>query len=154
MADAPLTVPEARARMLAVATAVAEGVTLPLDAALGRVLLSDLHLPHSLPPFDDAAMDGYALRFADLSCAPLPLVGVAAAGSPPARLPAGATLRIFTGAPLPDGADTVVAQEDVVVDRDGVSFPAALRQGSHVRRAGDDLPAGACALPAGVQLRP
>jgi molybdopterin molybdotransferase len=154
MADAPLTVPEARARMLAAATAVAEGVTLPLDAALGRVLLTDLHVPHPLPPFDDAAMDGYALRFADHAGAPLPHVGVAAAGFPPAQLPAGATLRIFTGAPLPDGADTVVAQEDVTVTPDGVTFPAALRPGTHVRRAGSDLPAGACALPAGVRLRP
>jgi molybdopterin molybdotransferase len=123
----------------------------PLDRAAGRVLAADLIATRALPGFDNSAMDGYAARSADLP-AMLPVAGVSAAGQldVPA-LPPGAALRIFTGAPMPPGADTVVIQEDAHRDGDRVRLPAS-PPGDNVRVAGEDVAIGELAIAAGSRL--
>ncbi|TCZ53160.1 molybdopterin molybdotransferase MoeA [Roseicella aquatilis] len=128
----------------------------PLAAALGRVLTRALRAPRPLPPFRNSAVDGYALRHADL--APegptrLRLAGRVAAGQAAAPLPPGAAARIFTGAPMPPGADTVLMQEDAAPEPGAVLVPAGLASGGNVRPAGEDVARGAVALPAGRRLR-
>ncbi len=126
--------------------------TVPLWQADGRVLAEDVQAEVDLPPFDNSAVDGYAVRLADGS--PLPVMGRLAAGAVPAPLGAHEARRIFTGAVLPGGADTVFMQEDVT-ERDGqVWLPPGLKQGANTRPAGEDVRRGARALPAGRRLRP
>lgn len=126
---------------------------LPLDAACGRVLAADIVAARALPGFDNSAMDGYAARSADLPGS-LPVIGVVAAGQLEVpRLSHGGALRIFTGAPMPPGADTVVIQEDARRDGERVALPAA-PPGDNVRFAGEDVAIGELALPAGTRLAP
>ena len=126
--------------------------TIPLLDADRRVLAADIIAPANLPPFDNAAVDGYAVRLADGS--PLPVAGRLAAGAVPVPLQPGTAQRIFTGAAMPHGADTVFMQEDVQL-RDGlVHLPPGLHRGANWRPAGEDIAAGARALPAGRRLRP
>ncbi|MCY1394853.1 Molybdopterin molybdenumtransferase [compost metagenome] len=127
----------------------------PLAAALNRVLAEDLQATQDQPAWDNSAMDGYALRAADLPAdgGALPLAGCIAAGDPASEaLPAGHAVRIFTGAPLPPGADSVVAQEDCRVEGERVILPA-VRLGSHVRLRGEELRRGDPLLQAGRRLR-
>jgi len=125
--------------------------TVALDAALGRVLARDLVAERSLPGFDNSAMDGYAVRAADLP-GTLPVVAIVAAGAPhTAAIPARAAVRIFTGAPLPAELDTVVIQEDATAEGDRVTLPAA-RPGDHIRRAGEDIAPGDTVLAKGTRL--
>jgi molybdopterin molybdotransferase len=137
---------------------VGEIVEVGLRAAAGRVLASDLVAPADLPPFDNSAVDGYAVRHGDLDPAGatrLAVVGRLPAGSAAARcLAAGEALRIFTGAPMPEGADTVFMQEDCRVEDGSVIVPAGLPAGANRRLAGEDLRAGSVALPAGRRLGP
>jgi len=128
----------------------------PLSDALGRVLAEPLSAPFAVPAWDNSAMDGFALRAADLPADGgwLPLAGRIAAGDAADQpLPAGHAVRIFTGAPLPPGADSVVAQEDCEIEADRVRFPS-VNCGAHVRRQGEELAAGALVLEAGKRLRP
>lgn len=128
----------------------------PLGAAAGRVLAADLLAPIDLPRFDNSAVDGYAVRYADLAPAGetrLPVTGRAAAGHAAERF-AGAAVRIFTGAPMPPGTDTVFMQEDCRRDGDVVLLPPGLPRGANRRLAGEDVRAGAVALPQGTRLRP
>ncbi len=130
---------------------------LPLLAADGRVLAEDVIAPIDLPPFDNSAVDGYAVHFDDLNGrSHMALVGRLPAGLPASEpLPPGTARRIFTGAALPPGADTVFMQEDVRLDADGhVLFPSGLRRGANTRSHGEDIARGACALPRGRRLRP
>jgi molybdopterin molybdotransferase len=111
-----------------------------------------------LPPFDNSAVDGYAVRHADLnrnSDTRLRLSGRLTAGAP-VRIGLGAAeaIRIFTGAAMPDGADTVFMQEDVRLEGDHVVVPKGLNLGSNRRIAGEDVAAGSVALPAGTVMRP
>jgi len=127
-----------------------------LSDALGRVLAEPLAAPFPVPAWDNSAMDGYALRAADLPAEGgwLPLAGRIAAGdAADQQLPAGHAVRIFTGAPLPPGADTVVAQEDCQIEAERVHFPG-VSLGAHVRRQGEELQAGTPVLEAGKRLRP
>jgi len=132
--------------------------TVPLGAALGRVLAAPLLAHTPLPPFRNAAVDGYAFRHADLADGGETVLRVAGrrqAGDPrPAALPVGEALRIFTGAPMPSDADTVVMQEDVREAAGAVTVPPGLRPGANARPAGEDVAAGAAALPAGRRLGP
>lgn len=126
-----------------------------LDQALGRVLALDIHSPMNLPAWDNSAMDGYALRAADLpSTGGRLLLGgrIAAGDAGHSPLLSGQTVRIFTGAPLPPGADTVVAQECCQVEGEYVSFPP-VRRGDHVRVEGEEVRRGALLLKAGKRLR-
>lgn len=129
----------------------------PLQAADGRILAEDLNAQVDLPPFDNSAVDGYAVRLGDVDTASgLPVDGRIAAGAPATdALAAGTTRRIFTGAVLPPGADTVFMQEDVRLDDQGrVHFPPGLRLGANTRPRGEDLASGTRALPRGRRLRP
>ncbi|MBN6101404.1 molybdopterin molybdotransferase MoeA [Xanthomonas sp. CFBP 8703] len=148
---------------LAIVAAVAQSRPLPaerlaLPRADGRILLEPLDAPIDLPPFANSAMDGFALRHADLHPdAPtvLRLAGEQFAGEDLRQaIGAGECLRVTTGAPLPAGADTVVIKENVV-ERDGqVQVPAAPVAGAHVRARGEDVRAGERVLEAGLALTP
>jgi len=157
--DRLMPVDEALALLRARGHAVAETERVGLIDADGRVLAESLIAPLDLPVFDNSAVDGYAARFADLAASGetiLPVVGRltagAAAGAP---LAAGAVARIFTGAPTPEGADTIFMQEDVRVLDDGrVALPAGLKRGANLRPRGEDIARGAVALEAGRRLTP
>jgi molybdopterin molybdotransferase len=128
----------------------------PLRAALGRVLTADLIAPFNLPPFDNSAVDGYAVRGNDIDGARerrLAIVDRVAAGHAATHaVKSGEAVRIFTGAPMPPGADTVFMQEDCRIDGAHVIVPAGLSRGANRRLAGEDIRAGAVALPAGRRL--
>ncbi len=130
----------------------------PLDQALGRVLAQPLVAGMDLQPWPNSAMDGYAFAAADLDLARgdgLRLVGTALAGHPfTGALAAGQCVRILTGAILPAGADTIVMQEQVIVDGPRVRLTSAVRPGSNVRAPGEDVRAGQTVLPAGSRLGP
>ncbi|MFQ1786606.1 molybdopterin molybdotransferase MoeA [Aeromonas veronii] len=128
----------------------------PLPEALGRVLASDIASPLAVPPFDNSAMDGYAVRLSDLaSRTPLIMAGKAFAGQPyQGEWPAGHCVRIMTGAPVPAGTDAVVMQEETQADGDRITFLAQPEPGQNIRRAGSDIGKGACVLPAGTRLTP
>jgi molybdopterin molybdotransferase len=147
-----LAVDEARARMLAkVASLPAE--TVPLAQAIGRVLAEDVAAVRDQPPFPASAMDGWALRSADAPGA-LAIVGESAAGHGYERaLSPGQAVRIFTGAAVPQGADTVVIQEDAVREGDRVVVPAA-PVGANVRPAAGDFAAGQALLARGTRIDP
>lgn len=137
---------------------VAGTETVPLVEADGRVLAEDVIAPIDLPPFDNSAVDGYAVRFFDLRPSGdtvLPVAGRIAAGASLTETPgAGAALRIFTGAPMPAGLDTVFMQEDVRVEGGRVVLPSGLKRGANRRLAGEDLRRGGRAVAAGTSLTP
>jgi molybdopterin molybdotransferase len=137
---------------------VATREDVPLVEADGRVLAESIVAPIDLPPFDNAAVDGYAVRFADLGAGAgtvLPVAGrVAAGGTLAGAAGPGRAVRIFTGAPMPAGLDTVFMQEDVRLDGDAVALPAGLKAGANRRPAGEDLSRGSLALAAGRRLSP
>ncbi len=118
--------------------------TVTLAEAHGRVLAAELRAQVDNPAFDNSSMDGYALALADTIAAGfvLPLAGAARCGDAPGKLSPGSTMRIFTGAPLPAGADTVVIQEDVKLDGGRVQFPRSVRSGANIRRRGEDFRSG------------
>jgi molybdopterin molybdotransferase len=156
--DAPLSIEDALAFIHAKVPAVAGIETLPLAACDGRVLADDLTAKTSLPAVFNSAVDGYAVRHADLDPAGetrLPLTGRLQAGArviPP--LPARAVMRIFTGAPMPPGADTVFMQEDARLEGDTALLPPGLKRGSNARPAGEEIAAGERAISAGTRLLP
>jgi len=126
-----------------------------LDAALGRVLARELVAERDQPPQDLSAMDGYAVRAADLAegAATLRLVGAAPAGGRFGRaLEPGETVRIFTGGPLPDGADAVALQENAAAEGDQIRLEGKVEPGTYVRPAGLDIKCGELGLPAGKLL--
>jgi molybdopterin molybdotransferase len=150
-----LSVEEALRRVLAGVTAPVEAEELPLAASAGRTLAQDLSALRTQPPFAASAMDGYAVRAADAEQAPvtLKLVGASVAGRRfDGAIGSGETVRIFTGAPLPEGADAVVIQEDVDAEGEGVTLREPARRGRHIRPAGLDFTQGATLLTAGVRL--
>jgi molybdopterin molybdotransferase len=135
---------------------VVETERIPLRSARGRVTAADLKAPADLPPFDNSAVDGYAVRHADLKSdgdTRLAVAGRLTAGRrPDAALKSGQAIRIFTGAAMPAGADTVFMQEDVTIEGDHVVVPRGLELGANRRLAGEDAPAGKVVLPAGTVL--
>ncbi|HXC13517.1 MAG TPA: gephyrin-like molybdotransferase Glp [Stellaceae bacterium] len=153
-----LTVEEALARISERVTCVVGNETVPLRAAAGRILACDLLAPMNLPPHANSAVDGYAVAFTDLSPeteTELPVGGRAAAGHPLDRpIRRGEAIRIFTGAPMPDGADTVLMQEDCVVANGRVRLKFGIRKGANRRHAGEDVASGETALAAGRRLGP
>jgi molybdopterin molybdotransferase len=154
-----MSVDEAVAIIAARVTAVQDIETVDLRNADGRVLAAGISAPLPLPPFTNSAVDGYAVRSGDLSDKAeqtFPIAGRIQAGAPaPGPIKPGHAMRIFTGAPMPEGADTVFMQEDVRIDAAGnVVLPTGLKPGANVRPAGEDIAAGAPALPAGQRLRP
>ena len=138
--------------------ALPEPETVPLARARDRILAMPVIATRNVPPHDNAAVDGYAVYFDDLAAGAetvLPVDGRATAGHPlghPARR--GAAVRIFTGAPMPEGPDTIFMQEDCTEDGGKVRLPSGLKRGANRRRAGEDVTAGATVLAPGLRLRP
>lgn len=152
-----MPVEEALERLLALAEAapISETEEVELADAEGRVLAQDLFASVDLPPWPNSAMDGYALRLADWQGEPLPVSQRIFAGHAPAPLQPGTCARIFTGAPLPEGADCVEMQENAEVLDDGrVRFVEALAPHQNVRPQGQETRAGEQVMNAGTLLGP
>ena len=152
-----ISVEEALERVLASADAPLDEERVRLDAAHGRVLARDLVALRTQPPFPNSAMDGYALRAVDASALPatLTVIGEAAAGrSFSGIVGPGQAARIFTGAPMPEGADAIVVQEDVRREGDRIDLTAAVPLGENLRHAGLDFRAGEALIQAGRRLSP
>ena len=151
-----LTYEQALEKLLAAAQPVEEVRRVPLLAAAGRVLAVVQQSGVSVPPLDNSAMDGYAVRTADVTTAGicLPVSQRIPAGTVGVPLQPGSAARIFTGAPIPAGADAVVMQERCEHGEGGVVINQVPKSGENIRRAGEDITAGADILPAGVKLRP
>jgi molybdopterin molybdotransferase len=148
-----LTIEQALERCLAAALpVVSERVV--LAHALGRVLASDLRAPIDLPPWDNSAMDGFAVRSRDATRGALLEIGETIAAGAVARkaLAAGHAMRIMTGAPLPPDADAIAMIEDTTIEGTHVRVGVDVREGEHVRRRGEDVRAGATVLAAGETL--
>lgn len=146
---------QAQAQLLAFAQAPDTIEYCALSQARGRVLAETLHARLDLPPADNSAMDGYAVRHADLAAGQaLPVAQIQYAGQAPAALPAAHAARIFTGGLVPDGADTVVIQENCVAQDGQVSVLKTPALGSNIRRRGEDIQAGQQLLTAGTVLGP
>ncbi len=149
-----LAVDEALARVLSGAALLGEEDA-PLAAARGRTLSRDLAAKRTQPPVDVSAMDGYAVRAADLAAGAVRLVGESAAGHGyGAALGPGEAVRIFTGAPVPAGADAILLQEDAEAADGAVRAKPGAAAGNHIRKAGLDFSEGAAALFAGTRLGP
>jgi molybdopterin molybdotransferase len=153
-----LPIEEVEGLLAARVTAVREVETVGLGRAPGRVLAADLVAPVDLPPFDNSAVDGYAVRHADLNAdaeTRLLVVDRVTAGQIARRPVApGEAIRIFTGAPMPPEADTVFMQEDCRLNGDTVVVPPGLEVGANRRLAGEDVRAGSVALAQGRRLGP
>jgi molybdopterin molybdotransferase len=151
-----LSVDEALERLLSGAKPVAEREAVSTLDATGRVLAEPQRSTMNVPPMDNSAMDGYAVRRADVAAAGARLkVGQRiAAGSIGTPLAAGTAARIFTGAPVPEGADAVVMQEDTAAEGDIVVVKKTPQPGEWIRRIGSDIRAGDVILAAGIRLRP
>lgn len=158
MSRAPLTpLEDALAAVLAQAQPLPGAAFVDLLQADGRVLAADCIAPLQVPPLDNSAMDGYAVRSAEVAQVGtvLPVSQRIPAGQVGTALQVGTVARIFTGAPLPPGVDAIVMQEDCTVLDDGrVRFDAVPQPGQFVRRAGQDIALGSTALQAGLRLTP
>ncbi|MEG3619868.1 gephyrin-like molybdotransferase Glp [Magnetovibrio sp. PR-2] len=131
--------------------------TVSLPNALGRVLAEDIYAPRDVPPHDNSAVDGYAVRHADLAAdseTRLPVTARIAAGHPLERASEpGEAVQIFTGAPVPEGMDTVFMQEDIARDGDDVILPAGLKPGANRRKQGEDVREGDIIIETGQMMR-
>jgi molybdopterin molybdotransferase len=155
MPDTLLPVGEALARVLAVPCGPLRRETVPLSQAHGRTLAADLAAKRTQPPKAVSAMDGYALRAADAATpgVHLAVIGESAAGRGFfGKLGSGEAVRIFTGAPVPDGADTIVIQENTKVEGAAVVIDSPVKPQAHIRPAGLDFSEGEVLLPAGTRL--
>src|SRR5712692_9332858 len=147
---------DALARILA-GVPMLPAVEAPLLDALGLVLAEDITADRDVPPFRNSAMDGYAVRGDDVASAPVELrvVGeIAAGGFPDRAVGPGEAMRIMTGAPMPEGADTVVRVEDTDNAMGHVTITRATPTGLSVRKAGEDLRRGDLVVARGTVLRP
>ncbi|WP_285430614.1 gephyrin-like molybdotransferase Glp [Pseudomonas sp. fls2-241-R2A-110] len=151
----PVEVALAHLLEMAESSKIPERVRLPLAQAEGRVLAEDLISTLDLPPWPNSAMDGYALRIADWTGEPLPVSQKIFAGQAPEPLKPGTCARIFTGAPVPAGADCVEMQENAEVQADErVRFIETLSSGQNIRPQGQETTVGELVLPAGTRLGP
>ncbi|WP_414923509.1 gephyrin-like molybdotransferase Glp [Pseudomonas sp. IT-P294] len=151
----PVEVALAHLLEMAESSKIPERVRLPLAQAEGRVLAEDLISTLDLPPWPNSAMDGYALRIADWAGEPLPVSQKIFAGQAPEPLKPGTCARIFTGAPVPAGADCVEMQENAEVQADErVRFIETLSSGQNIRPQGQETTVGELVLPAGTRLGP
>lgn len=156
MADKPLTsLEDALEQILAQVNAPDGSETVNLATTLGRVLAKDYYVPADVPPADNSAVDGYALRAADLASGrPIAISSRIPAGAAPSALEAGTAARIFTGSEIPDGADSVVMQENTALEDGKLVVTSAVSEGQNIRRRGQDLASGDLALAAGTRIRP
>lgn len=151
-----LSLPQALDRLRAGTTPLADTETVSTFDALGRVLAADVASLLDVPPHDNTSMDGYALRVADVPAAghTLPVSQRIAAGQVGVVLAPGSAARIFTGAPIPTGADAVLPQEQCTALEGGVRIDALPALGQWIRRRGEDVQAGSVVLPRGTRLTP
>jgi len=151
-----ISLQEARDKMLSQTAPLTQDETewLPLTESAGRITASPVRSPVFVPPFDNSAMDGYAIRSTDFSSDTVfSVAGKAFAGAPfSGEWPAGSCIRIMTGAPVPTGADAVVMQEEAEKIGDGVRFTAHVEAGQNIRLIGDDIRQGQNVLAAGIRL--
>ena len=154
--DGMLSVDQAIEQLLSRATAITEQERVDLHACTGRVLAEDLASPIDVPGFDNSAMDGYALHSRDIATARdagLPVTQRITAGAVGEKLQPGSAARIFTGAPLPEGADTVVMQELCRVAGEQLWIETAVTAGANIRLRGNDIAAGSTLLARGTLLQ-
>ena len=155
-----ITYAEALSRLLEKATPVEGLETVPLLYSTHRVLAEDIVSPIAVPGWDNSQMDGYAVRAAELAGASketpvtLPVSARIAAGEVGGALEVGSVARIFTGAPMPEGADTIVPQENVEVTPEGIRFTEPVREVAWVRRRGSDVKQGSVVMKKGDRLTP
>ena len=149
-----ISLEEAQAKMLAQLQPLRDRVSVPLADAVGRITALPVTSPIDVPPFDNSAMDGYAVRLADIqSDRPLKIAGKAFAGAPfDGDWPAGSAVRIMTGAPVPPGCEAVVMQEETREVEDGIVINAPVRAGQNIRLIGEDIRRDQPVLAAGVRL--
>ncbi|MBC8948814.1 molybdopterin molybdotransferase MoeA [Xenorhabdus sp. TS4] len=128
--------------------------TINLTESAGRITATDIISPINVPSFDNSAMDGYAIRLADLNeNQTLPMAGKALAGMPfQQEWPTGSCIRIMTGAPIPSGADAIVMQEQTEVTETGICFTHPVKSGQNIRTIGEDISQNALVLPKGIKL--
>ncbi|HLO77413.1 MAG TPA: hypothetical protein VK196_13235 [Magnetospirillum sp.] len=152
--DSFMRLDDALATLATTFAPVCESETLSLEQALGRILATDQISTLNVPPTDNSAMDGWAVHAAELTGGPLPIGGRIPAGHPRGEpVKQGHAYRIFTGASLPEGLDTVIMQEDAV-EKDGAVILPLAAPGAHVRRAGEAIGVGDTPLLAGTVLQP
>ena len=154
---AMLSVEQARAYLLDRARRIEQSEQVVLEEALGRIIATDVVAPIDVPGHANSAMDGYAVRAADIPDegeATLRVTQRIAAGEIGSALGAGEAARIFTGAPIPGGADAIAIQEDCRLDGASVVVPGPLASGTFVRPRGNDIRAGSVVLSAGTRVRP
>ncbi len=151
------TMEEAQARIRESVTPISGVEDVPLKQARGRILAVNLMAPFDLPPFPNSAMDGYALRHGDIAGqmeACLTIIGTSSAGKPyDGLLGPGECVRLFTGAAVPAGADTVIMQEDVIRDVDQIRLARTVLPHANVRPVGDEIRSGECLLERGKMLQ-
>ncbi|WP_312141588.1 molybdopterin molybdotransferase MoeA [Pantoea septica] len=149
-----ISLEEAQAKMLAQLQPLRDRVSVPLADAAGRITALPVTSPIDVPPFDNSAMDGYAVRLADIqSDRPLKIAGKAFAGAPfDGDWPAGSAVRIMTGAPVPPGCEAVVMQEETREVEGGIVINAPVRAGQNIRLIGEDIRRDQPVLAAGVRL--
>ncbi len=149
-----ISLEDAQQKMLQQLTPISDSLNVSLFEAAGRITAKPILSPLDVPSFDNSAMDGYALRLADI--APdrvLPVAGKAFAGAPyNGEWPAGSVIRIMTGAPIPAGCDAVVMQEQTEQRDGGIVITAPVQAAQNIRRIGEDIQAGKQVLDAGVRL--
>lgn len=151
-----LKVEEAQHHFLSQAIPLAETEKIATQHTLGRVLAEDIFANFDVPGIDNSAMDGYAIQLADLDATidrRLKVSQTIAAGAAPQVFQQGTTARIFTGAPLPSGADAVIPQEACLVEDGWVTFPAEIKTGDNIRRCGEELRKGEKLLRKGHKIR-
>lgn len=135
---------------------VEDTLILALSDALGCILAEDITSPINVPPFDNSAMDGYAVRLTDLAQSlTLPMAGKSFAGQPLTKQwPVASCIRIMTGAPVPAGTEAVIMQENTTVSEAGVTFSAMPKAGSNIRLTAEDIAEGDSVLSRGRRLTP
>lgn len=149
------TVNEAIDYLVSQAKAITQTETLPLAQCLGRVLAQPIVSSVNVPPHDNSMMDGYAVRLQDVQ--PGLVMNVSQripAGTDPEPLQKTTAARIFTGAPIPSGADAVIMQEDASAQDGGIVFNTLVKSGQNIRKCGEDIALGATILQSGQKLRP
>ncbi|MBD2798971.1 molybdopterin molybdotransferase MoeA [Xenorhabdus szentirmaii] len=149
-----ISLEDALEKLLAQASPLIATETIHLNEATGRITATDIISPINVPPFDNSAMDGYAIRLADLNeNQTLPMAGKALAGAPfQEEWSKGSCIRIMTGAPIPFGTDAVVMQEQAEVTETGIYFTHPVKQGQNIRTIGEDIMQNAKVFPKGTKL--
>lgn len=149
-----ISLEDAQQKMLQQLTPISDCLSVSLFEAAGRITAKPVTSPLDVPPFDNSAMDGYAVRLSDITPdREFPVAGKAFAGAPfNGEWPEGSVIRIMTGAPIPAGCDAVVMQEQTEQREGGIVITAAVNAGQNIRRIGEDIEAGKQVLDAGVRL--